>query len=145
MNKIAAIIILFLIIAMPVGCTSNYSQPQVYYDTQIAQDFFPNLEGIRSVAIEAVPLTDSGFAPGPSDFKYCGFIELDYSVSDRYWEAYEWTEVDIETYTENIVTNMNSKPKWHYCKDFRDDIIPEKFIGEIYLYDNVLWFEIITC
>lgn len=144
MKKYVSIIILLFIIVLPAGCTNNYPQPQVWYDTQIAQEFFPNLDGIISVAIEAVPLTDSGVAPGPSDIKYCGFIELDYAVSDKYWEEYEWTKVDIETYTENIVTNMNSKPQWHYSKDFRNDIIPEKYLGDIYLYDNVLWFEIMT-
>ncbi len=143
-KNILSVLTIFIISISLIACSSKTPDPEIFYDVSMAQKMFPGLSGITNVAIETEYLGDQTRSPGPSDIKYRGLIELDYNISNTYHNEYQWVETTFQPYTEYIVTNMHPTSVWCECNDFTKDMMDKGLIGQVYFYDNVIWFEVMT-
>ncbi len=151
--KKSRIIMAFLIIGITtqLGCT-NTSEDQeenvvvetVKTDTESLKEVFPNLEGIESTEWEYELMTIEGRAPGPSDYCYRGIIVLDNDTAEKYWNNYEWTEVNKELEAEYIDLSKYANKTWYVSNKMKTDMMSIGYMGDVYFAENYIWFDVIT-
>jgi hypothetical protein len=123
------------------GITQDYQQLDITSKDAIAK-MFPSLEGVLDSEWEQIKLgSGDDRTPGPSDYKYQGYIVLSEEAADKYASSYEWKEAEPDITFESIETRSGS---WNYSYDFCKDIIPGYYGGEMWIDGNVILFSITT-
>ena len=153
-NRMILIVLLLSIIMT--GCTVSYrnvnnndnndndKETEVTMSTDIKAiaKLFPELTGVESAEWEQITLGDGQTdLPGPTDYRYQGYIILNDAAADSYLQTYSW---DPET---PEVSFRKIEPKdgdWKYSEDFAEDVIPGYYPGKIWMDGNVLLFSVTT-
>ncbi len=105
---------------------------------------FPNLKGIDSAEWECELLTKQGGVPGPSDYCLKGIIVLDDVVAEEYWNKYEWVEVMKEIEANYVDLSEYKNRTWYVSNEMKKDIISTRFVGDIYISEKYLWFNLLS-
>ena len=112
-------------------------------DVAVIEKIFPKLEGIVSVEYEVKVLgsTDSS-VPGPTDYRYQGYIVLSDDAAAKYTAEYQWNDSDDDVVFDTIVVrngNYKSAP------GFVNDIIKKSsYTGKAWMNGNTILFSVNT-
>ena len=152
MNKmrIKPIITLILVLALLVcatACTNGKrageeAKSSVSTDISAIEKLFPSLEGATEIEWEQVTLgSGDSRVPGPTDYRFQGYIVLSDDAAQKYASSYDFTEAEPDVTFENI---KEREGKWKYSEDFCKDIIPEYYPGSVWIDGNTILFSVTT-
>ena len=111
-------------------------------DTNAIAKLFPELTGVESAEWEQITLGDGKTElPGPTDYRYQGYIILSDGDAGYYHDTYSWTPETPDVIFQEIESKDGD---WNYSEDFADTIIPGYLAGSIWLDGNMLLFSVTT-
>lgn len=148
--RIKPIITLTLVLTLLVcatACTKDRTagseaKSSVSTDISAAEKFFPSLEGVTEIEWEQVTLgSGNDRAPGPADYKFQGYIVLSDDAAQKYASSYDFAEAKPDVTFENI---KEREGNWKYSEDFCKDMIPEYYLGSVWIDGNTVLFSVTT-
>lgn len=152
MRKMICGIILVMIMISAVACASadggkrvtdsEEAAPKVSTDLDSIAVFFPKLEGAQEAEWEQITLgSGDSRVPGPTDYKYQGYVVISDDTAEQYASTYEWKEAEPEVKFENIQERSGN---WKYSNDFAQDMLQGRYGGSIWIDGNLILFSITT-
>lgn len=152
--KKRAILMIVLVLVLLTGCNAsdgnghksenNNEETEIIMstDTNAIAKLFPQLTGVESAEWEQITLGDgTSELPGPTDYRYQGYITLTNEAAENYLSSYSWTPDTPD------VSFSEIEPKdgnWNYSEDFADAIIPGYYSGSIWIDGNTILFSVTT-
>lgn len=152
------IILIWLLISFNIsGCTNRNSvefkkdnveengMSQKRTDIETLQKWFPCLNGIQSAEWETEILgsNEQEQIPGPGTFRACGYIVLDSDIAKQYHDGYQWEAVDKKINMNIVDQSLYKDCIWNYSKEWEDEVKPGYYIGNFYLSNRVVMFDIV--
>ena len=110
-------------------------------DLNMIEKLFPSLEGAVAIEMEQLKYggsEDTETLPGTVDYKYRGYV----TISDESAKQFETTYIFTETAPKVIFETINEREgNWRYSFDLCKNIIPEGYVGNVWMDGNTLLFE----
>lgn len=110
-------------------------------DLNVIEKLFPSLEGAMAIEMEQLKYggsEDEESLPVPVDYKYRGYVTLSDDVAKLYEETYIFNETSPKIVFESI---NEREGNWKYSFELSKTIIPEGYVGNVWMDGNLLLFE----
>ena len=136
MKVVLALALIFIL----AGCEET--ENKVSTDLGSIAVFFPELEGAQEAEWEQITMgSGDSRVPGPTDYKYQGYVTISGEAAEKYASSYEWEEREPKVELENIEERSG---EWKYCYDFEKDMLQGRYGGSIWIDGDKILFSIIT-
>ncbi len=113
-------------------------------DLTVIEKLFPSLEGCCGAETEQLKYGGSEGSdrlPGTVDYKYRGYVTLTDKAAQALSENCSFTEVQPQVTFESI---EEREGKWQYSLELCEKIVPEGYVGTVWMDGNTLLFDIGT-
>lgn len=148
---VRGVVILFVFVMGITACTTGKktnkesaeeSMMNPSNSMKAVEKFFPSMEGAIETQWEQIRMGEGDErTPGPTDYRYQGYIILSEDAAQKYKSAYEWNQVEPDVEFESIEKREGN---WKYSDDFCRDIIPGYYNGSVWIDGKTIMFSITT-